>query len=93
MIALPLLGLASCGGEGESPPPGDAASQRALEEQLVALGYVAGSEPRGPHRGVVVHDPARAQPGVNFYTSGHEPGAVLMDMEGRVLHTWSADFE
>jgi hypothetical protein len=91
LLVLPLLAATACEGEGSRPD--DAETQRALEEQLAALGYVTGSEPRGSHRGVIVHDAARVQPGLNFYTSGHEPGAVLMDMEGRVLHTWSADFE
>jgi hypothetical protein len=39
-----------------------------------------------------VHDRARALPGLNFYTSGHAPEAVLMDMEGRTLHRWTYDF-
>jgi hypothetical protein len=59
--------------------------------QLEALGYAAGLE-RAPSRsGVTIHDPSRAQQGVNLYVSGEGPRAVLMDMDGRVLHTWEAD--
>lgn len=93
LLGFLLLGHTGCERDRQGASGDEAETQRALEEQLAALGYVTGSEPRGPQRGVVVHDPARVQPGLNFYTSGHEPGAVLMDLEGRVLHTWSADFE
>jgi hypothetical protein len=41
---------------------------------------------------VTVHDPARAWQGLNFYTSGHAPEAVLMDMDGAVLHRWHFEF-
>jgi hypothetical protein len=93
LLGVAALACAACGPEAESPARGEDETQRALEQQLEALGYVTGSEPRGPQRGVVAHDASRVQPGLNFYTSGHEPGAVLMDLEGRVLHTWSAGFE
>jgi hypothetical protein len=62
-------------------------------ERLTALGYVSGSVPAGPEAGVTVHEEARAHEGLNFLTSGHAPGAVLMDMDGRVLHEWAKDFD
>lgn len=43
---------------------------------------------RTPDRGVVVHDPERAQPGYTLYTSGHTPSAFLIDMDGKVVHEW-----
>jgi hypothetical protein len=96
-LAIALAGLLACGPAGEGAPVAEAGDELALESstesQLEALGYLAGTEPRGPQRGVTVHEPGRAQPGLAFYTSGHLPGAVLMDLEGRVLHTWRADFE
>jgi hypothetical protein len=65
--------------------------QRRIIEQLQAIGYLSGSTaPRGS--GVTQHDPARAWAGVNLYTSGHEPGAILMDMQGRELHRWSFEY-
>jgi hypothetical protein len=57
-------------------------------ERLGALGYAPGFEQSGRYSGVTVHDSGRARPGVNLYCSGHAPEAVLMDMDGTVLHTW-----
>ncbi len=67
--------------------------QRAQIAQLEAIGYVAGSRPAPDRRGVSAHDRGRAWPGLNFYTSGHAPEAVLMDMDGRVLHRWRHRFQ
>jgi len=61
--------------------------------RLESLGYATGSAAPSHSGGVVVFDPERAQPGLNFVTSGHAPGALLLDMEGTVLHQWSASFE
>jgi len=66
--------------------------QRAQIEKLESLSYVAGKSPAPDVPTIRVHDRARAQPGLNFYTSGHAPEAVLMDMDGRELHRWSYDF-
>lgn len=58
-------------------------------EALEAIGYVGAVHPqRIHHRGVKQYDAARAHPGYNLYCSGHGPEAVLMDMEGRVIHRW-----
>ncbi len=62
-------------------------------ERLMALGYVSGSVAAGAAAGVTVHDPERAFDGVNFMTSGHGPEALLVDMDGRVLHTWRCEFQ
>ena len=67
--------------------------QRAEIERLRTLGYVGGVNAAPPETGVTIHDPARAEGGPNFYTSGHFPGALLMDMDGNVLHTWELSFE
>jgi len=61
-------------------------------EAIEALAYVSGSRPAPALRGVVRHDSLRTSPGLNFLTSGHAPEATLIDMAGRVLHTWHADF-
>jgi outer membrane protein assembly factor BamB len=63
-----------------------------LIEQLSAIGYVSGTTPAGPLKGVTVYDEARAQKGYNFVVSGHAPVAFLMDMEGNILHEWRAEF-
>ncbi len=62
--------------------------QRRRIEALEAIGYLAGSVAAGPSQGVALHDRAQSGVGWNFYTSGHGPEAVLMDMDGRELHRW-----
>ena len=61
-------------------------------EKLESLAYLTGSKPAPGLSGVTVHDVRSASQGYNFYTSGHFPGAVLMDMQGNVLHTWKCEF-
>ena len=56
---------------------------------LDALGYVDGAVAPPEASGVIRYAPERSGGGYNFYTSGHG-GAVLMDMDGAVLHTWNA---
>jgi hypothetical protein len=68
------------------------AEQQALIEQLEAIGYASGSA-RSDARGVTVHDPDRTRAGLNFYTSGHGPEAILMDMDGNEIHRWRHDFD
>jgi hypothetical protein len=65
------------------------AEQEAEIERLQSIGYLAGSQPAPSESGVTVYDRRRALDGLNFYTTGDVPGAVLMDMEGRVLHKWA----
>ncbi len=63
--------------------------QRRAAEKLAALGYAGGvrSAAESPS-GVTVHDSERAFQGLNFYTSGHAPEALLVDMDGVVRHRW-----
>lgn len=66
------------------------------EDQIAALesiGYLSGTREAGEQSSVTVHDTDRAWQGLNLYTSGHAPEAVLMDMEGEVLHVWNASFK
>jgi hypothetical protein len=67
--------------------------QREQIDRLRSIGYVAGSVAAPEAENVIVYDPSRAYQGLNFYTSGHAPEAVLMDMEGAVLHRWRYAFE
>lgn len=60
--------------------------------QLEALGYASGTKTAPSLIGVTQHDAARAEPGLNFYTSGHAAEAVLMTMSGDVVHRWARDF-
>ena len=66
--------------------------QKEMMERLEAIGYAQGTQSAREQQGVTIHDASRAFPGLNLYTSGHAPEAVLMDMDGRVLHTWTRAF-
>jgi len=82
----------------ESAPRADSPREELTEEQeremerLRSIGYLTGSQPAPSVTGLTVHDASRAHRGLNLYTSGHFPGAVLMDMEGNVLHLWERSF-
>lgn len=47
---------------------------------------------RTDERGVTVYVPELASHGVTLFTSGHEPAAYLMSMEGEILHKWERPF-
>jgi hypothetical protein len=66
--------------------------QRQRIAQLEAIGYLSGSVEASTLAGVTLHDRERAYQGLNFYTSGHAPEAVLIDMDGSVLHRWRHEF-
>jgi len=56
--------------------------------RLEAIGYVSGSREAGGSSGVTIHDLDRAGGGTNLYASGHGPEAVLMTMDGTLIHRW-----
>jgi hypothetical protein len=82
---LLLAGLA-CGGEEAAAPAVDDAQL----ERLDALGYVDWAEAPAERDadGVVLHDPARSQPGANLVTYPALRRAELFDAEGRPLRRW-----
>lgn len=61
-------------------------------EQLERLGYVEGSRPAPGFWGVATHAPDKTAPGWNLYTSGHAPGAWLIDARGTLVHSWRASW-
>ncbi len=90
--------------ESESIPPGrwrlveslldeDDLNEKQKEQidQLRSIGYLAGSKPAPKEKNVTVFDEEEAYCSLNLYTSGHAPEAILMDMEGNVLHTWKRE--
>ena len=97
-----LVCLAACGEAPQEPAPpspreasapsGDQAAADKLRA-LESLGYLGAETEREDEGGVLRHDPERAWPGLNLYVSGHAASAVLMDMQGRVLHRWARPFE
>jgi hypothetical protein len=60
-------------------------------ERLETLGYLSGVNPARAVSGVQIHRPDRAYQGLNFYVSGHAPEAILMDMNGEIIHKWGMD--
>lgn len=66
--------------------------QRAQVAQLEAIGYAEGVHEGEFPSGVTRLDVALVEPGLNLLTSAHEPGAMLINTEGDVLHRWSRDF-
>ena len=62
--------------------------QKREMERLRSIGYLTGSTAPPANTGVTIYDRALTHGGLNFYTSGHMPGAILMDMKGEILHEW-----
>ncbi len=62
-------------------------------ERLRSIGYLSGTIPAPDASGVTVFQPDSSWAGLNLVVSGHGPEAILMDMEGEVLHRWSYRFE
>lgn len=58
-------------------------------ELLEAIGYVDGKEDEDESEGVVVHQRDKAWQGLNFYASRKQSQAQLLDMDGKILHTWT----
>lgn len=94
-FVVALLGLAiagaGCPAERESDPDVAQLDEEAAG-QLEQLGYLDWGAPDSPaalaRSGVTQHDPERAWPGVNLFTSVPSHEAHLVDMSGRTLHTW-----
>ncbi len=70
-------------------PPTSVTAQPADFDSLKALPYVGGTfDPESSLRGVLAHDPQKAWQGLNFYVSEQAAAAVLLDMDGKPVHTW-----
>lgn len=61
--------------------------------RVLSLPYVSGKSSAPSAQGVVRHLPESAYEGVNLYVSGHGPEAILMDMDGKRIHSWTLPFE
>jgi hypothetical protein len=61
--------------------------------KLAALPYLQGYSSAPKTANVTLHVEGATQPGLNFVVSADEPKAFLMDMQGKVLHTWRKDFQ
>jgi Arylsulfotransferase (ASST) len=58
-------------------------------EQMNSLGYLAGTEEPSREEGVTIYKKGAIEPAYNFYVSGPVPQAILMDMDGEILHRWN----
>lgn len=65
--------------------------KRDLIERLRSIGYLTGSAPASPKQNVTKYIKDKTYRGLNLYTSGHGPEAILIDMNGNILHTWHLD--
>ncbi len=73
-----------------STPQGEQGEELA---RVLSLPYTGTGREATGEAGVLLHDPERAYQGVNLYTSGHGPEALLIDMDGNLLHRWRLPFE
>jgi hypothetical protein len=62
-----------------------------MVQQLANLPYLQGYRPATPSGVIRINDRVLAQDGLNFFTSSHAPVATLMDMDGSIVKTWTAD--
>jgi len=60
------------------------------QKKLDALGYMTWVPVKDKSKaGVTLHDKNQACSGINIYSSRNLSKAYLMDMYGKILHTWS----
>ena len=91
----PKLGLGWTGDFSRVKPnanDGLDAAQQAEIEALLALGYADGVSPATTRSGTTFHKQDIAYQGLNLQNDGHGASAVLMDMDGVVLHEWAFPF-
>ena len=85
-----LLALLAAGCIGDT----SVSEQDALGEQLESMPYLtwvsAGDLEKS---GVVQIDRDRASPGLNLYSPRNRPQAILMDLDGEIVHSWRAVVE
>ena len=83
LVALGVVVLRWREPAGHAPRPTDPTTER-----LRALGYVGyvHDDPDPERDGVMLHDPARAQSGINVYCSAHGTEVSFVDMQGSILH-------
>ena len=65
--------------------------QKKMIKRLESIGYMAGSQEPSEKSNITIYDKEHAYKGLNFLISAHSPEAILMDMEGNILHKWKCD--
>jgi hypothetical protein len=69
-------------------PVAELADKEEAYKTLMSLGYLQGYSDAPDMENVTIYDKNAADSGYNFYVSGHAPEAILMDMDGNVIHAW-----
>lgn len=82
-VSLLIVG---CEFSKNEPPDGEM-------EKLKTLPYLQGTVKAGSKTGVTISKITGRAPGYNLYVSGHAAQAILVDMQGQVVHQWQADFD
>jgi hypothetical protein len=80
--------LPGSGGDGRTTAPSEEEKARRQLESLPYLVWTPTRERDREKHGVTVHVGGKAMPGLNVFKSRNHSEAHLMDLEGRVLHTW-----
>jgi len=75
--------------EPDGPRAGLSPADEAELRRIATLGYIAGSEPVPEQTGVVKHDRGAAFQGPTLLASSERSAAILIDMKGDVIHSWS----
>ena len=76
-----------------NPDAGLNESQVTQMDRLNTLPYLAGYKLAPEESDVTVYQPDHTYDGWNVYNSGHRAEAVIMNMDGRVVHTWHRLYE
>ena len=92
------LNIAQADSESEMPEsgrwrPARGSDQNEADEEifskLIALGYLQGYYPAPKRMNVTINKKDLVYNGLNFYVSGHAPEALLIDMNGNIIHRWN----
>jgi hypothetical protein len=94
-----------CGPSGGDAPPNSLSREKSelprpvegarlnkeTTKKLEGLGYFDRTKTQNPEDRSVTEEKEAAFEGLNLYGSRHVAKALLLDLEGKVLHTWSAE--
>lgn len=70
-----------------------AAQTDELKKQITSIGYLSGYQDAPDKKNVTTYDAKKACNGLNIFTSGHGPEAILMDMKGKEIHKWKYELQ
>lgn len=70
-------------------PAGEMSDEK--QGQVFGLPYAAGTRPATHRHGVTLHNAELAEPGLNLIVSAHAAEAILIDMDGKRVRTWTGD--